>query len=404
MLTDIKVTKAKAGGYLQMKIDDQVVLMQEDNCLVNANQILKLSPLNQKQRARRIKALRDAGKVQNLPAQGTYGHMNAWIDICAGKALCDKIGLAKKLQPLLDYGLSLHTKDKNDTGSKRILPSDDNSLKVSVNRLTFVKGSEKSQSPFIELIYNARRLVIRRSDWKINCSHIANQMAGHSMMPKLLRGLPANAREVIKLSSKYTGTYVNFEYGIELFKTYKLSVLANQLLQLRSTEIERAAAPVLENPLDESYTVPVLPRPADSYHIQSPIIVGQSDPKGFLMLEDSIVTGNTRKSTSEGSEEDDDLCEEDNESSADTDITQLHAPRSDESDDEASSLQLNDTETNDDQRVEGRISYYSYGDLEPRDSGLKEMKLGLQTPSKTSSRYGNTTDVSCSFLLAASDG
>ena len=79
-----------------MKIDDQVVLVQEDNCLINANQILKLSPLNQNQRTRRIKALRDAGKVQNLPAQGTHGHINAWIDIYEGKALCDEIGLGKK--------------------------------------------------------------------------------------------------------------------------------------------------------------------------------------------------------------------------------------------------------------------------------------------------------------------
>lgn len=40
---------------------------------------------------------------------------------------------------------------------KRILPSDYNSLGISVDRLKFANGSEKSQSPFIELIYNTRR-------------------------------------------------------------------------------------------------------------------------------------------------------------------------------------------------------------------------------------------------------
>lgn len=63
--------------HFQMKIDDQVVLMQEDNYLINANRILKLSSLNQNQRTRRLKPLRDAGKIQNLPAQETHGHMNA---------------------------------------------------------------------------------------------------------------------------------------------------------------------------------------------------------------------------------------------------------------------------------------------------------------------------------------
>lgn len=63
--------------HFQMKIDDQVVLLQEDNCLINANQILKLSSLNQNQQTRRLKPLRDAGKIQNLPAQETHGHMNA---------------------------------------------------------------------------------------------------------------------------------------------------------------------------------------------------------------------------------------------------------------------------------------------------------------------------------------
>ncbi len=63
--------------HFQMKIDDQVVLMQEDNYLINANQILKLSSLNQNQRTRRLKPLRNAGKIQNLPAQDTHGHMNA---------------------------------------------------------------------------------------------------------------------------------------------------------------------------------------------------------------------------------------------------------------------------------------------------------------------------------------
>lgn len=400
MLTVIEVVKANVG-YVQMTIGDQVVFMQEDNCLINATQILKLSSLTQEQRKRRLTILRNANKVQELPAKGNYGHMNGWINICEGKELCDKLGLEQKLQPLLDHGLSLYEMNSNDTGNKGILPPHDDSLEISVDRLSFAKGCEQSQSPYIELIYNTRLFVIRRSDWKINCVHIANQMAGKSMMPKLLQDLPSVAREIVRASPKYTGTYVDFDYGIKLCNTYKLFSLANQLATLRRTETERAAAPVLEDPGDdESYEVPIPPRSADSYTNPSPTVDGLSNPEKSLMLEDFTIADGTRKPKSERSEDDDDS----DESSVNTDITHFHASRSDESDNEMSSQQSNDdTERYHNQRVEGKISYYSYGDFGPRKSELQEAKLDLQAPSKTSSLYGSMTDVSHSFLLTVSD-
>ena len=392
MLTDIKVMKAKVG-YLQMMIDGQVILMREEDCLINATQIFKLTPLTQNQQRHKFKILKNKTKVQYFPARGTHGPNNTWIDIREGKALCVELGLEKKLQPLLDRGLGLHR------------PPDDDPYEISVNRLTFARGYEKSQSRFIEIIYNNRRLAIQRSDWRINCTHIANQIAGRSMVRKLLRDLPANAWEVIRLSSKYTGTYVDFDHGIDLCKTYNLIPLADQLLELRRTETEQAAAPIFENPVDESYAIPVSPRPADFYHSQPPTVAGQSNSKESPALGDSMVTGDTRKSKSEGSEEGDDPYGEDDESSVDTDSTQLHVPRLDDSDDEVSLRQLNnDTETNVDQRVQGRISYYSYENFESRNSGLKKVNLDLQAPSKISSQYGSMTDVSRSFMLAAWDG
>ena len=133
------------------------------------------------------------------------------------------------------------------------------------------------------------------------------------------------------MSSKYTGTYVDFDHGIDLCKTYNLIPMSDQLLELRRTETEQAAAPIFENPVDESYAIPVSPRPAYFYHIQAPTVAGQSNSKESPVLGDSMITGDTRKSKSEGSEEHDDPYEEDDESSVDTDITQLHVPRSDDS-------------------------------------------------------------------------
>ncbi|KAI4211340.1 MAG: hypothetical protein LQ351_005895 [Letrouitia transgressa] len=100
------------------------------------------------------------------------------------------------------------------------------------------------------------------------------------------------------------------------------------------------------------------------------------------------------------SPEEDGSLEEDDTSSVDTDVTQLYAPRSNRLGDEALPRQSNDDDI---ERVEERASYYSYGDFEPRNSGLEEMKLDLQTPSKTSSRYGGTTDGSRSFWLGSVD-
>ena len=307
--------------------------------------------------------------------------------------------------------MKLDTND-NDTGSERVLPPSNNPFTFTADRLTVTNEPEELQSPFIEIIYDSRPLVIRKSDWRINCTHITNQIAGRSIKPKLIPDLPDNAYDFVQGSSEYQGTYIDFNDGIELCNKYGLHPLAIQLIELKRMGNERAAEVrqdhattlVLENLVDEPHAALVTPRLANSYHIQSPIVAGKSSSKHPPEPEDFTVAGDTRTSKSEGSEEDDDSCKEDDESSVDTNVTQLHAPELNESDDEVTLRQSkDDTETNDDQRIERRTSYYSYGDFEPRNSELKEVKVGLQTPSKTSSRYGYMTDGSRSFLLATSD-
>lgn len=418
MLTGFEVVKANAE-CLQMMIDGQVVLMRQSDGMINATRILKLSPLSQNQRKDRLKALKD--KRRYFPARGTHGWKNTWINIREGKALCVEFGLEEKLRPLLNRGLNSDT-DDNDTGGVNA---------STVDRLMFANESEGLQSPFIELVYNSRRLSIRRSDWRINCTHIANQRAGRSMVPKLIRDLPDNMYEHVRGLHKHQGTYVDFDTGIGFCNRHELGRLACQLLELRRTENERAAgvpqdhvtSSNLDNPLDEPQAVSISPRLADSYHVRSPPIATQSGSKEPLMSDVHMVADDTRTSKSEGLEEEDPF-EEDDESSVDTDITQLRVPPATESsndddddndanddddddndNDEALSRQSNnDIENENNHHVEGRISYYSYADFEPRNSWLKEVKVGLHTPSKTSSRYGSLTDASRSFVFAASDG
>ena len=118
------------------------------------------------------------------------------------------------------------------------------------------------------------------------------------------------------------------------------------------------------------------------------------------------VSADTKSSEGEGSDEDDNSSEEDDELSVDADITQLHVPQANDSDNALLLLRRSssDMEENVDQPVEDRISCYSSEDFVPRNSELKEVNLHLQAPSKVSSHYGSTTDDAPSFMLAAREG
>ena len=248
--------------------------------------------------------------------------------------------------------------------------------------------------------------MIRKSDWRINCTQIANQTKGKNALKRLKEKIPTTSYNCVRKGSmNYLGTYVDFDVGINWCRELGFSDLADQLLHLRHTENERAieiqqdsiVSPVLEG----AVTAPFSSRLANSNHDQNTAVAGSSYSQESPKPKNLMVTNDTE---SESSEEDDDSLEKDDASSVDTDITQLHAPRSNESDDEVSSRHSNDDiETNSDQCVEGRTSYYSYGDFELRNSELKEVKVDLQAPSKTSSRYDSMTDVSRSSLWTAFD-
>ena len=273
MLIGLEVVKANAG-HLQMMVDGQVVVMRQCDWMINATQILKLSTLTLHQRRRRLNALRE---VRFLPAQGTYGPKNTWVDIHEGRALCVKVGLERKLRPLLELGLNPNT-DYNFIGSEN------------VDRLMFANEPEGPQSPFIEIVADDSR--------KSKSESLEDERS---------------------------------------FREDDASSIDTDIASLH-----------------------VLPATESS--------INDDDDSDDINAND---------------DDDDD----------------------DDGDDEALSRQsTNDTEKKSDQHVEARISYYSYGDFEPRKSALIEVKLDLHAPSKTSSRYGRMTDASRSFIFAASDG
>lgn len=387
-----EVMKADAE-HLQMMIDGQVVLMRQDDCTINATQILKISHMTENQRKNTLRRLKQRNKVVLRPAQGTHGHRNVWVSVRCGKELCVKHGLVEKLQPLLDHGLDLQQKRSN-AGSEKSLVGRKSALRDPAN--------EPEASPFIRVINRSRPVMVRKSDWRINCTHIANQVSNKHAAARLKRTLPSDWYDIVRGASKYQGTYVNFDVGVDWCRELGLNDLADQLLRLRGTENERAvdvqqdrvAPPFLDDSTGGPQAVPVSSRSADSDHNRTATVAGQSSSKGYPEPEGLTGTGDMKTLKNEGSREDDNLLEKGDALSVETDVTQLYTPRSNGSDDDA--------ERNDNQRVEGRTSYYSYGDFEPRNSELKEVNVRLQAPSKTSSRYGSMTD-SCSFWLAALD-
>ena len=102
MLTGFEVMKADPD-HAQIMVDNQVVLMREDDCTINATQNLKLFKKPQGQQKRVLKSPREKHKAVIRRARGTHGP----VSIQCEKELCVKPGLAEKLQPLLDYGLAL---------------------------------------------------------------------------------------------------------------------------------------------------------------------------------------------------------------------------------------------------------------------------------------------------------
>ena len=118
VLTAFEVMKADTK-HLQMMIDGQVVLMREDDCTINATQILKISGKNQWQEKYVLKTLKEREKVVFRPARGTHGPENTWVSIRCGKNLCVELGLAEKLQPLLEHGLVLQL-NRSNTGSRKV--------------------------------------------------------------------------------------------------------------------------------------------------------------------------------------------------------------------------------------------------------------------------------------------
>ena len=106
------------------------------------------NPKSRSQRDHRIKALKENNEVVFRPARGYHGLKNTWVSIQRGIELCVEYGLVEKLRPLLDRGSVLQSNKSNPSGEK-----------VS----------------FVRVIDRSCPIMVRKSDWRINCTQLANR-------------------------------------------------------------------------------------------------------------------------------------------------------------------------------------------------------------------------------------
>jgi hypothetical protein len=137
-------------------------------------------------------------------------HPGTYVDLWIGVELCRKYGLAELEERL------------------RILQE---------------PATEPKLSVFIDIAGLPKPVMVRRSDLRINASHLA-KLAGHSRskLADFRDTLSSEAYDILRGNPRTQGTYVDFDLGIELCRKYQISELEKRLYSLK----RRLEGPALE--------------------------------------------------------------------------------------------------------------------------------------------------------------
>ena len=113
-------------------------------------------------------------------------------------------------------------------------------------------AKEPELSEFIEITDVPVPVIVRRSDFRINATHIS-KLSGRSRrtVRDLRKWLGSEKYTIVRGSKKHQGTYVDFDIGIEQCREYGLPELEKRLHSLRRT---------LEGPVSEAEPSHVEPR------------------------------------------------------------------------------------------------------------------------------------------------
>ena len=164
----------------------------------------------------------------------------------------------------------------------------------------FVKepAKEPELSEFIEITDVPVPVIVRRSGFRINATHIA-KLSGRSRrtVRDLRKWLGSEKYTIVRGSKKHQGTYVDFDIGIEQSQEYGLPELEKRLHSLRRTlegPVSEAEPSHVEPRLPVSDTVSARNESFESRGIWNrdppPTLPGGSIPDGPIEVEDADET------------------------------------------------------------------------------------------------------------------
>ncbi len=368
--------------HVQMRVEDQIVLLRKTDCFLNATQIITLAKKDKNERKTILDKMKKHTKVDVKKSAG-----GSWVNLQHVRILCKHLGLERQLQPLLEYAQRLQGDDV-----EMAVPIDQDHL------------SEPGVHQFIAVLAHPQPVVVRTPDFKVNATHILKVAGQEPQMQQLLprlRRFHHGAVDSVNGGTKYKGTYVDFDVAMGLCQKYGLVELESRIQQIYSNRpILRKTLPsngldVEEQPSEVAGQIGASFRP-DSALPQEWREGQQSEPippPDNSDPEDDQTQGNdpgeeypvSDTSASESSVSSSEASTEQESEHSSVRLGAKTAPLH-----QHTQYSLRET---DPQSPPAMISYYKSRDYQPQHSRLSLLKPDLKPPSGTASPYESFTNI-----------
>ena len=100
------------GRYVQIKINDKIMLMRKEDCLLNATQILALANTNINDRGSILRLMKEQTVIEQVSPLVGIPWRQSWVNFQHGRILCKHLKLEQELKSLIDYGLEVQRDDR----------------------------------------------------------------------------------------------------------------------------------------------------------------------------------------------------------------------------------------------------------------------------------------------------
>ncbi|KAL9125417.1 MAG: hypothetical protein Q9217_005374, partial [Psora testacea] len=106
------------GRDVKIKIDDKIVPMRKEDCLLNATQILTLANTNRNDHTSILRLVKEQTLIEKVSPAVGIPWRHSWVKFQHGRILCKHLKLEQELKPLIDYGLEVQRDDRSKTAEQ----------------------------------------------------------------------------------------------------------------------------------------------------------------------------------------------------------------------------------------------------------------------------------------------